>query len=161
MSRHGKPQDVIHDQGGRFMRRDFQDRLEAHNFKSRPRTAKNPQANSVCERMHEAIGNTHRVRCTWDPPRGVGNAKHRIETVISDTVYAARCIYNSALKTTQGGLALSRDMILKYATCHESQYAAKTLAGVDRSTAASGECPKKRMHMIINSENKCHSLHIN
>jgi transposase InsO family protein len=112
LSRYPKPQHVIHDQGGEFMGRDFQHRLEVHNIKSRPITAKNPQANSVCERMHQAIGNTLRVLSTLDPPRGVGNAKQLIDTAIADTVYATRCTYNSALKTTPGGLAFGRDMIL-------------------------------------------------
>jgi hypothetical protein len=35
-----------------------------------------------------------------------------VDTAIADTVYATRCIYNSALKTTPGGLAFGRDMIL-------------------------------------------------
>jgi transposase InsO family protein len=112
LSRYPKPQNVIHDQGGEFVGQDFQHRLEVHHIKSRPITAKNPQANSVCERMHQAIGNTLRVLSTLDPPRGVANAKQLIETAIADTVYATRCTYNSALKTTPGGLAFGRDMVL-------------------------------------------------
>ncbi len=41
---------------------------------------------------------TRRVLSTLDPQCGVGTAKHLKETAIADTVYAARCTYNSALK---------------------------------------------------------------
>jgi hypothetical protein len=35
-----------------------------------------------------------------------------IDTAIADAVYALRCTYHSTLKTTPGGLAFGRDMIL-------------------------------------------------
>jgi hypothetical protein len=47
-----------------------------------------------------------------DPPRGSTNAKQLVDTAIADAVYATRCTYNSALKTTPGDLAFGRDMIL-------------------------------------------------
>jgi hypothetical protein len=47
-----------------------------------------------------------------DPPQGVGNAKQLVDTAIADAVYATCCTYNSTLKTTPGGLAFGRDMIL-------------------------------------------------
>ena len=112
LSRYPRPQNVIHDQGGEFTGYDFQHRLEVHDINSRPITAKNPQANSVCERMHQTIGNTLRVLSTMDPPCGVSSAKQLVDTAIADAVYATRCTYHSALKTTPGGLAFGRDMIL-------------------------------------------------
>jgi transposase InsO family protein len=112
LSRYPRPLNVIHDQGGEFVGYDFQRRLEVHDIRSRPTTAKNPQANSVCERMHQAIGNSLRVLSTMNPPRGATNAKHLVDTAIADAVYATRCTYNSTLKTTPGGLAFGRDMIL-------------------------------------------------
>ncbi|KAG7361664.1 reverse transcriptase RNA-dependent DNA polymerase [Nitzschia inconspicua] len=112
LSKYPRPLNVIHDQGGEFIGEDFQHRLRIHGIHSRPITAKNPQANSVCERMHQAIGNTLRVLSTLEPPRGHTSAKQLVDTAIADAVYAARCIYNSALKTTPGGIAFGRDMIL-------------------------------------------------
>jgi hypothetical protein len=47
-----------------------------------------------------------------DPPQGAVNAEQMVDTAIADAVFATRCIYNSALKTTPGGLAFGRDMIL-------------------------------------------------
>ncbi|KAG7340303.1 integrase core domain containing protein [Nitzschia inconspicua] len=112
LAKYPRPLNVIHDQGGEFVGEDFQHRLRVHGIHSRPTTAKNPQANSVCERMHQAIGNTLRVLSTMEPPRGHSSAKQLVDTAIADAVYAARCIYSSALKTTLGGLAFGRDMIL-------------------------------------------------
>jgi transposase InsO family protein len=112
LSRYPRPMNVIHDQGGEFIGADFQRRLEVHEIATRPISAKNPQANSVCERMHQSIGNTLRVLSTLEKPRGVNSAKQLVDTAIADAVYATRCTYNSVLKTTPGGLAFGRDMIL-------------------------------------------------
>jgi transposase InsO family protein len=98
LSRYPRPLSVIHDQGGEFMGHESQHRLRVHQITSRPTTAKNPQANSVCERVHQAIGNTLRVLTTLNPPQGVVNAEHLVDTAIADTVYALRCTYHSSLK---------------------------------------------------------------
>ena len=112
LSRYPRPTCVIHDQGGEFIGHEFQERLRVHNIISRVTTAKNPQANAVCERMHQAIGNTLRVLTTMEPPQGAVHAEQLVDTAIADAVYAARCTFHSALKTTPGGLAFGRDMIL-------------------------------------------------
>jgi transposase InsO family protein len=115
LSRYPKPQNVIHDQGGEFTGYEFlhrPNRLHVHNINDRTTTAKNPQANAVCERMHQAIGNTLRVLSTMAPPQGVAQAEQLVDTAIADAVYATRCTYHSVLKTTPGGLAFGRDMIL-------------------------------------------------
>jgi transposase InsO family protein len=112
LSRYPRPMNVIHDQGGEFIGQKFLQRLHVHNIRSRPTTTKNPQANSVCERMHQTIGNTLRTLSTLHPPEGLAQAEHLVDTAIADTVYATRCTYHSTLKTTPGGLAFGRDMIL-------------------------------------------------
>jgi transposase InsO family protein len=112
LSRYPRPQNVIHDQGGEFTGYEFLHRLHVHNIRDRTTTAKNPQANSVCERMHQAIGNTLRVLSTMAPPQGATQAEQLVDTAIADAVYATRCTYNSVLKTTPGGLAFGRDMVL-------------------------------------------------
>jgi hypothetical protein len=62
--------------------------------------------------MHQAVGNTLRVLYTMEPPQGAAQAEHIVDTAIAEAVYATRCTYNSTLKTTPGGLAFGRDMIL-------------------------------------------------
>jgi hypothetical protein len=73
---------------------------------------KNLQGNSVCEKMHQAIGNTLRVLLTKAPLQGLAQAEQLVDTAIADAVYTTHCTYNSVLKTTPGGLAFGRDMII-------------------------------------------------
>jgi transposase InsO family protein len=112
LARCPKPVNAIHDQGGELMGYEFQQRLRVHHIISRPTTAKNPQANAVCERIHQAIGNALRVLTTMHPPQGIINAEQLVDTAFADGVFALRCTYHSALKTLPGGLAFGRDMIL-------------------------------------------------
>ncbi len=100
--------------GSLFLGHDFQFMLDGHGIQARPTTAKNPQANSVCERMHQAIGNNSlRVLTTLTAPAGVTTPTQLLDTAIANAMYATRCTYhNSALRTTPGGLAFGRDMIL-------------------------------------------------
>jgi hypothetical protein len=86
--------------------------LDRHGIQARPTTAKNPQANSVCERMHQSIGNTLRVLTTMNPPAGIVNPIQLLDTAIANAMYATRCAYHGALKTTPGGIAFGRDMVL-------------------------------------------------
>jgi hypothetical protein len=102
----------MHDQGGEFMGFHFREMLARHNITPHPITAKNPQANSVCERMHQTVGNSLRVLSTLNPPLGLGHALQLVDTAIANAVFATRAAYSSAIKTTPGGLAFGRDMVL-------------------------------------------------
>jgi hypothetical protein len=62
--------------------------------------------------MHQAIGNSLRILSNMAPPQGVAQAEQLVDTAIADAVYATRCTYHSVLKTTPGGLAFGKDMIL-------------------------------------------------
>jgi hypothetical protein len=59
-----------------------------------------------------SIGNTLRVLTAMKPPQGAVQAEQLFDTAIADLVYATRCTYHSALKSTPGGVAFGRDMIL-------------------------------------------------
>ena len=112
LSRYPLPSSVIYDQGGEFIGYHFQRVLDRHHIHGRPTTAKNPQANSVCERMHQVIGNSLRALSTLQPPAGVQNADQLMDTAIANAVFVHRATYSSAIRTTPGGLAFGRDMIL-------------------------------------------------
>ena len=64
LARYPLPQHCVYDQGGEFIGWPFQQVLMRHNIAGHPTTAKNPRANSVCERMHQSIGNSLRVLST-------------------------------------------------------------------------------------------------
>ena len=81
-------------------------------MKARPISAKNPQANAICERMHQSIGNMLRVFNTLNPPTGITNMQQLVDTAITNAVFAARATVHSALQTTPSGLAFGRIMVL-------------------------------------------------
>ena len=58
LSCYPRPIHLIHDQGGEFMGYALQNMLNRLHIHRHPISAKNPQANSVCKRMHQTIGNT-------------------------------------------------------------------------------------------------------
>ena len=51
------PIKCIHDNGGEFLGAKFQDLLAFYDIRSASTTSKNPQANAVCERMHQTVAN--------------------------------------------------------------------------------------------------------
>ena len=112
LARYPRPIHLIYDQGGEFTGYQFQRMLTRHHIHRHPITAKNPQANSVCERMHQTIGNTLRVLSTLNPPEGLEDALQLVDTAIANAVYATRATFHSALSTTPGALAFGRDMVL-------------------------------------------------
>ena len=48
---------MIHDNGNEFLGREFQELLQSYGIVSRATTVKNPQANSIVERLHMVITN--------------------------------------------------------------------------------------------------------
>jgi hypothetical protein len=112
LSRYPRPLECIHDPGGEFVGWEFQETLADNGIIPRPTTPKNPQANSICERMHQTVGNSLRVLTREARPRGVSDARRLVDSAIADAVFALRSTYHSALNTTPGGLAFGRDMIL-------------------------------------------------
>jgi transposase InsO family protein len=88
LSRYPRPIHLIYDQGGEFTGYYFQHMLDRLNIHCHPISAKNPQANSICERMHQTIGNSLRVLSTLHPPAGILDAHQLVDTAIANAVYA-------------------------------------------------------------------------
>ena len=61
LSRYPRPIQCIHDNGGEFIGHEFQMLLDQAGIKSKPTTVKNPQANSICERMHKTVADMLRT----------------------------------------------------------------------------------------------------
>lgn len=114
LARYPRPLNCIHDQGTEFVGYPFQQMLHQHGIQSRSTTAKNPQANAVCERMHQTVGNTLRILRTLRPLPGLPPQPPQdlLDAAIAHTMFALRCAYSTAINTTPGGLAFGRDMIL-------------------------------------------------
>jgi hypothetical protein len=107
-----RPTSCVYDQGGEFIGWGFQAMLERHNIQRRPTTAKNPQANAICERMHQSVGNSLRILRRWNPPAGVNDANQLIDTALANAMYATCASLHSGLQTTPGALSFHRDMVL-------------------------------------------------
>jgi transposase InsO family protein len=78
-----RPLFCTYDQGGEFLGFHFQRMLQRHNIHGWPTSSKNPQANAICERMHQTIGNTLWAMINLAPLVGVGNAAQMIDTALA------------------------------------------------------------------------------
>ena len=112
LSRYPLPMHCIYDQGGEFIGFEFQRMLQRRNIKKHPTGVRSPQANAICERMHQVVGNALRVLATLHPPDGIEDANTLIDTALANAVYATRSTYHSGLKGTPGSIVFNRDMIL-------------------------------------------------
>ena len=112
LARYPRPSHCIHDQGGEFTGYAFQQMLLRNGIHDHCTTARNPQANSLCERMHLVVGNSLRTLTTLNPPEGIVDANQIVDTALANAMFAHRSAYNSAIKTTPGGLAFGHDMIM-------------------------------------------------
>ena len=71
LSRYPRPMRCVHDKGGEFIGHEFQWLLNMFSVKDVQSTAKNPQSNSICERMHQTVANVLRRLLHGNPPQNV------------------------------------------------------------------------------------------
>ena len=62
------PQRCIHDPGEEFTGPEFQTLLQNCHSRDVPTTAKNPQSNAVCKRMHQTVRSVLRTLLHGEPP---------------------------------------------------------------------------------------------
>jgi hypothetical protein len=113
LARYPKPVSCIYDQGTEFTGYEFQDMLERTDIEKRMTTAKNPQSNAICERMHQSVGNSLRTLRNWHPPlENLISARQLVDNALANAMYATCASYSGSLKTTPGALAFHRDMVM-------------------------------------------------
>jgi len=110
LSRYPWPTKCIHDLGGEFIGHEFQTLLERCAIKDVPTTSKNPQSNSICERMHQTVGNILRTVLYSKPARTVGDAKNIIDSALATAMHAMRTNVATTLQSSPGAMVFSRDM---------------------------------------------------
>lgn len=112
LTRYPRPARVVHDKGGEFVGWEFQRLLRSMAIKDATSTSKNPQSNSICERMHQTVGNVLRTLLYSNPPKNVTQARDIIDLALATAMHAMRTTIATTLNSTPGSLAFSRDMFL-------------------------------------------------
>ena len=109
LTRYPWPVKITYDKGTEFMR-EFADMVQNdYGIKKKGATKRNPQANSIIERIHQTIGNvirTFQVHDSYldedDPWSGI----------LAAVMFAVRATYHTTLKATPSQLVFGRDAIL-------------------------------------------------
>jgi len=113
LARYPRPARCIHDQGSEFMGPEFQNVLRQNGISSRPTTARNPQGNSIIERIHQSVGQVIRALVKIRDPQGAAEAYALVDEALATTMHATRCASSGALKGfSPGAVAFHRDMHL-------------------------------------------------
>ncbi len=111
LSHYPWPQRCVHDPGTEFVGPEFQTFLESCCIKDVYTSAKNPQANGVCEIMHQNVGNVLSTLLHSKPPQNITTAKEFLDEVLSIAMHAMRAGIHTTLSSSPGSLVFNRDML--------------------------------------------------
>jgi hypothetical protein len=106
------PQRCGHDPGTEFTRPEFQTLLQNCHIRDVCTTAKNPQSNAVCERMHQTVGNFLRTLLHGNPPQNIANVEQYVDEALSIAMHTMRAGIHTTLGKSPGNLVFNRDMFL-------------------------------------------------
>jgi len=112
LNRYPRPNKCIHDNGGEFIGWEFQNKLTQCGIEDKPTTSRNPQANAVCERLHQTVANVLRTTIAQQPPQNIHQATAAIDYALSTTMHVTRCATSRSLGISPGALVFRRDMFL-------------------------------------------------
>ena len=112
LARYPLPKRCIHDNGGKFTGEPFQLLLTALAIKDVPTTSRNLQANAICERMYQTVGNALRTLLHSSSPATVNGAKDLVDNVLATDMHAMRTNIATTLQSSPGALVYNRDMFL-------------------------------------------------
>jgi transposase InsO family protein len=112
LSRYPRPNRCVHDNGGEFIGWEFQRLLQQVGIKDVATTSRNPQANAVCERMHQTVGNILRTLLHVNRPQNAQAAAQLVDEALATAMHAMRCAASRTLGISPGALVFHRDMIL-------------------------------------------------
>ena len=85
--------------------------LRANGIKDVTTTVKNPQANAICERLHQSISNTLRTMLHTYPPNNIDQTNDIMDTCFATAAYASKVAIHHTLNMSPGALVFQRDMI--------------------------------------------------
>lgn len=111
--RYPRPQRIVHDGGGKFTGHEFKTMCtDCGELKDPQSMAKNPQSNTICEQMHQTVGNVLRVLLYRNPPKNMMDAKDIIDDALATAMHAMRTVVATSLGSTPCALVFGRDMLL-------------------------------------------------
>jgi transposase InsO family protein len=112
LSRYPWPEACIHDNGGEFSGLPFQQLLQQCAIRSRATTSRNPQANAICERMHQTVGNILRTLLHGEPVTAQ-TAPEIVDNALATAMHALRTSVSRSLDYhSPGEIAFNRHMLL-------------------------------------------------
>ena len=112
IARYPRPLRCVSDQGPEFGE-EFTNMLADNGIKHRFSSARNPQGNSIVERIHQAIGNVLRIQVAAENPKTRYEADRVIHKTLATAMHACRCAANGTLgNISSGAMAFHRDMFL-------------------------------------------------
>ena len=112
LTRYPWPQRCVHDPGTEFTGPEFQTLLQNCHIRDVCTTAKNPQSNAVCERMHQTVGNVLRTLLHGNPPQNIASAEQYVDEALSIAMHAMRAGIHTTLGSSPGNLVFNQDMFL-------------------------------------------------
>ena len=86
--------------------------LSVNGMKDVTTTVKNPQANAICERLHQSISNTLRTMLHTYLPNNIDQTNDIMDTCFATAAYASKVAIHHTLNMSPGALVFQRDMIL-------------------------------------------------
>lgn len=92
---------------------DFQQVLQTHDVETSPAGTKNLQANSVCERLHQSIGNSSCTLSSAQAPKNSAVTEDMINTALQTASCAAKSTIHSTMKLSPGAVCFGHDMTLE------------------------------------------------
>ncbi len=94
-----------------FIGAEFQAILKDYGIKCKPITVHNPQANAICERVHQVIGNIIR---TFELQTNHLDEDNPWKGILSASAFAIRCTYHTTLHSSPGQLIFGRDLTFNF-----------------------------------------------
>ena len=112
LSRYPMPRKCVHDNGGEFIGWEFQQLLEQCGIKDSATTSYNPQGNSICERMHQTVGNVLRTLIHGETING-DNPDEIIDNMLATVTHTLRTATSRSLNfNSPGELVFRRHMFM-------------------------------------------------
>ena len=106
-SRYPRCRNIIYDNGSEF-KLHFEALCDSYGIKRKPTSVKNPQANSILERVHQVVMTMLR---TAELDMADSVATSDIDTFLTNASWAIRSTYHTVLKASPGAAIFGRDML--------------------------------------------------